>query len=105
MSETIYPATLLADFYKVSHRDQYPKGTEAVYSTWIPRESRVEGIDKVVAFGFQAFIQKYLIEYFNEHFFGRSRNTVIEEYRRILKFSLGIENPNTDHIEALWLLG
>lgn len=35
--KTIYPATLLCDFYKVSHREQYPIGTEKVYSTWTPR--------------------------------------------------------------------
>lgn len=59
-----YPATLLCDFYKVSHREQYPKGTEKIYSTWTPRESRIEGIDHVVAFGFQSFIKEYLIDYF-----------------------------------------
>mgnify|MGYP002633008183 CR=1 FL=1 len=26
--------TLMADFYKLSHREQYPEGTEVVYSTW-----------------------------------------------------------------------
>ena len=30
----VYPATLLCDFYKISHREQYPAGTEKVYSTW-----------------------------------------------------------------------
>ena len=65
MKKTIFPATLLCDFYKVSHRDQYPKGTEVVYSTWTPRESRIDGIGEVVAFGFQGFIKKYLINYFN----------------------------------------
>ena len=24
----IYPATLLCDFYKVNHREQYPQGTK-----------------------------------------------------------------------------
>ena len=62
------PPTLMADFYKVSHRAQYPKGTEYVYSTWIPRESRIDGITKVVAFGFQAFVKEYLIETFNKEF-------------------------------------
>lgn len=39
---------LMADFYKLSHREQYPKGTEYVYSTWTPRKSRIEGINEVV---------------------------------------------------------
>jgi nicotinamide phosphoribosyltransferase len=50
----VYPATLLCDFYKVSHKNQYPKGTELVYSTWTARTSRIEEIDQVVAFGFQS---------------------------------------------------
>jgi nicotinamide phosphoribosyltransferase len=56
-SEYIYPASLLCDFYKITHREQYPKGTEAVYSTWTPRISRMAGVDKVVAFGFQGFVK------------------------------------------------
>lgn len=101
----IYPATLLCDFYKISHREQYPKGTEIIYSTWIPRDSRIKGIDKVVAFGFQAFIQKYLIEYFNDNFFKRPRKDVIAEYARVIKYTLGIDKPETKHIEALHKLG
>ena len=99
------PSTLLCDFYKLSHREQYPKGTEMIYSTWIPRMSRKEGITKVVAFGYQGFIKKYLINYFNENFFNRPIEDIIAEYKRVLKFSLGIENPSTDHIEALHKLG
>lgn len=101
----IYPATLLCDFYKISHREQYPKGTEIVYSTWIPRDSRIKGINKVVAFGFQAFIKEYIIKYFNENFFNRDKLDVIEEYRRVIKHTLGIEDPDVSHIEQLHDLG
>lgn len=103
--KTIFPATLLCDFYKVSHRDQYPKGTEVVYSTWTPRESRIDGVNEVVAFGFQGFIKKYLINYFDKHFFDRPRRVVRDEYTRYLKYTLGIEEPNADHIMALYDLG
>ena len=64
--KTAYPATLLCDFYKVSHKNQYPKGTELVYSTWTARTSRLEGVNEVVAFGFLSFIKQYVIDYFNE---------------------------------------
>ena len=64
--EKIYPATLLADFYKVSHRIQYPEGTEKIYATWTPRTSRIDGVKHAIAFGTQAFIKKYLINYFNK---------------------------------------
>lgn len=100
----IYPATLLCDFYKVSHREQYPKGTEKIYSTWTPRESRIEGVDKVVMFGLQGFIKKYLIEYFNENFFSRPEQEIVDEYQKVIKATLGGEAP-AEHIRALHKLG
>ncbi|MCA0756612.1 nicotinate phosphoribosyltransferase [Paenibacillus sp. N4] len=103
--KTAYPATLLCDFYKVSHKNQYPKGTELVYSTWTARTSRLEGVNEVVAFGFQSFIKQYVIDYFNEHFFARSREEVAAEYKRVLKYALGEENPDASHIEELHDLG
>ena len=101
----IYPATLLCDFYKISHREQYPKGTQYVYSTWIPRDSRIEGINKVVAFGFQAFIKEYLIDYFNDNFFSRPVEDIVQEYKRVIKATLGVDNPDTTHLEQLHFLG
>src|SRR6266498_2173577 len=98
MRNTIYPATLICDFYKISHRKQYPQGTEKVYSTWTPRESRIAGIDKIVAFGFQSFIKEYLITYFEEHFFSRSKEDVVAEYTRIVKYTLGDAHPDCSHI-------
>lgn len=105
MKTTIYPATLICDFYKISHRKQYPQGTEKVYSTWTPRESRIEGIDEIVAFGFQSFIKEYLITYFAEHFFSRPKEEIIAEYNRIVKYTLGEMNPDSSHIAALHDLG
>jgi nicotinamide phosphoribosyltransferase len=98
-------AMLLCDFYKISHREQYPKGIENVYSTWTPRISRMEGVDHVVAFGFQAFIKKYLIDFFNENFFARPWKDVKEEYIRIIKHTLGNDDPDTKHIAELYGLG
>lgn len=102
---TTYPATLLCDFYKISHREQYPEKTEIVYSTWIPRQSRLEGVNEVVAFGFQGFIKEYLIDYFDEHFFNRKYEDVIAEYKRVLKHTLGVEDADATHIGQLWDLG
>lgn len=98
-------AMLLCDFYKLSHRSQYPEKTEVVYSTWTPRASRIEGIDKVVSFGQQAFIKEYLIEFFNTNFFNRSKGDVVNEYSRIIKATLGTTSPETQHIEELHDLG
>ena len=105
MSETVFPATLLCDFYKVSHRAQYPENTEIVYSTWIPRESRVDGVTRVVTFGIQGFIQKYLVDYFNEHFFNRPLYAVLAEYTRFVENTLGERPAYTQHIEDLHQLG
>ena len=96
---------LLCDFYKISHREQYPDLTEVVYSTWTPRASRMNGVNEVVAFGFQAFVKNYLIDFFNENFFSRSKEDVVNEYARIIKNALGVERPDTHHIEDLHDLG
>ncbi|GGA15128.1 nicotinate phosphoribosyltransferase [Paenibacillus marchantiophytorum] len=101
----IYPATLLCDFYKVSHKNQYPKGTELVYSTWTARTSRLEDVHHVVAFGFQSFIKEYLIQYFDVNFFARPKDDVVVEYKRVLQYALGAENPDASHIEELHDLG
>lgn len=101
----IYPAMLLCDFYKCSHKKMYPEGTEKIYSTWTPRTSRMDNINEVVAFGFQGFIKKYLINYFNENFFGRPKTDVVSEYSRYIKYTLSTENPETGHIEQLHDLG
>jgi len=98
-------AMLLCDFYKLSHRAQYPTGTEKVYSTWTPRASRMKGVDHVVAYGFQGFIKKYLIQFFNNEFFSRPIAEITEQYSRIIKGTLGVEEPDFSHIVALHKLG
>ncbi len=97
--------TLMADFYKLSHREQYPEGTEVVYSTWTPRSGKhLPQIKEVVAFGFQGFI-KELKESFDDSFFKVSKNEVIAEYSRIVSNCLGVQNPDTKHLEDLHDLG
>ena len=98
-------AMLLCDFYKLSHREMYAQGTEVIYSTWTPRESRIKGITEVVVAGHQAFIKEWLIKYFNDNFFKRRLPDVLEEYTRIVKHTLGIEKPETRHIVELHDLG
>lgn len=106
MTKTIYPATLLCDFYKVSHKDQYPKYTEKIYSTFTPRSNQYfPQANEVVVFGIQGFIKKYLINYFETHFFKRPRHEVVNEYVRYIKFTLGVQKPDYSHIAALHDLG
>lgn len=103
MKHMIMP--ILCDFYKIAHRAMYPQGTEYVYSTWTPRASRMKGVEEVVWFGGQAFYKEYLIDMFNEHFFKRDKQEVMAEYVRIIKYTLGDQNPATKHLEDLHDLG
>ncbi len=97
--------TLMADFYKLSHRRQYPAGTTKVYSTWTARSGKhAPNIKEVVAFGFQGFV-KELQETFQESFFNQPKLEVVGEYSRIVKFCLGDQNPDTTHLEELHDLG
>lgn len=96
---------ILCDFYKISHRAMYPDQTETVYSTWTPRASRINGVNEVVWFGGQAFYKEFLIDTFNTHFFNRPKAEVIAEYVRIIKNTLGDQNPETKHLEDLHDLG
>lgn len=96
---------LLCDMYKISHRSLYPEGTQTIYSTWTARTSRIKNIDKVVAFGMQAFIKNYLIDYFNDNFFNVEKSSVVSEYKRVITATLGDPSPDTSHIEALHDLG
>lgn len=96
---------LLCDFYKLSHRAQYPKGTETIYSTWTPRATRMKGVENVVCFGYQAFIKNYLIDFFKKNFFDRPIDEVLSEYARVITGTLGDPNPETQHIRELHSLG
>lgn len=93
------------DFYKTDHRRQYPENTSMVYSNLTPRASRIPGIDKVVVFGIQYFIEEYLIGQFNESFFNVPKKDAVSRYKRRLDTSLGPDSVPVDHIEALWELG
>lgn len=95
----------LADGYKVDHRNQYPQGTELVYSNWTPRKSRLEGIDQITFFGLQYFIKKYLQEDFDQNFFNRPKNEVVKDYKRRIGAYLGPDAITFEHVEALHDLG
>ena len=96
-------AILASDSYKQSHKQQYRKGTEVIYSTWTPRKSRIPNINEVVTFGIQYFIKDYLIDSFNRTFFNRPKEEVISEFKRVMTAYTG--EPDTSHWEALHDLG
>lgn len=96
---------LLMDFYKVSHRNMYPKGTSKLYYTWTPRSNKFfPESDFVIWYGLQGFMNTYLVQYFNKYFFNRPLWEVIEEYKLYIHNTFD-ENAHTEHIEELHELG
>ncbi len=95
---------LLTDGYKLGHKEQYPVGTNLVYSNWTPRKSRIEGIDHVVFFGLQYFIKEYLMNSFNRDFFNQPKELVVSEYKKYVDHYLGVDY-DVSHIESLHDLG
>lgn len=96
---------LLIDFYKAVHAEMLPGKITKSVSYFTPRMSRVQRWDKVVMFGLQGFIKKYLIDYFNAEFFGKPFGEVIGEYKRIMDATLGAEAYKIEKIEKLHELG
>ncbi|MCK3655589.1 hypothetical protein A4G19_07455 [Pasteurellaceae bacterium Macca] len=102
-------AMLLCDFYKISHKAQYPQGTEVIYSVLTPRSHQyLPYVENVVSFGFQALIMEYFIHYFNTHFFSRKEEDVLQEYTQFIQATFNLENESAvdnAHIRALHQLG
>ena len=98
------PITLI-DGYKLDHRRQYPEGTQFVYSNWTPRGSRVAGVTDVTLFGLQYFLDRYLMDEFDNDFFDGNVNLVCKQYERRVNGYLGPNSVGTDHIRALHELG
>ena len=101
MKETI----LLTDGYKINHHRMYPEGIEMVYSNITPRSNKFfpEAKEGMVVFGLQYLVKEYLIKRFNEGFFNRPKQEVLDEYVNRLKYFTG--NTDCDHIAELHDLG
>ena len=91
------------DAYKLDHRRQYPEGTTYVLSNFTPRTSRIEGVDKVVFFGLQAFLDDFA-EGFKD-FFESDVDEVCAEYEKNTTEILGPNDVGSDHLRALHALG
>ena len=92
---------LLTDGYKTGHHQQYPKGTEEVYSNWTPRSNKYapKGCNKVVSFG-QQYVFQWLHDYFKDNFFSKPKAQVCGELKEELSMYLGTEYDVT-HYEEL----
>jgi len=93
------------DWYKADHRRQYPEGTSLVFSNFTPRSSRIDGVESVVFFGLQYFIQRFLAHEWDVNFFSRPVEEVVARYKRRVDNALGKDTVPMDHIRALHALG
>ena len=100
---------LAIDGYKVSHRVQYPQGTTKVYSNFTPRSDRFfqspQADGKLVFFGLQGFLQWFLVDLFNDAFFARPEEEVVNEYKQVMDGYLGRDTVGVEPVRALHRLG
>jgi len=101
-SITVNPL-LKCDGYKLGHRQQYPEGTELVYINFTPRKSRVEGVEYMRFFGFQAVMDQILND-FHVNFFCQPKDVVVNEYKRVVSAYLG-KDVDVEHVAKLHDLG
>ena len=100
-----YNPLLLIDFYKATHSSQYPQGLTRMVSYYTPRMSRLPDVDNVILFGLQGFIKEYLIDGFNDNFFNRPEEEIMNEYERIMFHTLGRNACDVEKIRKLHRLG
>lgn len=98
-------ALLLKDFYKAVHSEMLDKGLVKSVSYYTPRMSRVRRWNSVVNFGLQAFCKNYLIDYFNENFFNRPEDEVVDEYKHYIELTMGKGIADFEKIRNLHRLG
>lgn len=91
---------LHTDAYKIDHRRQYPDGTQIVYSNYTNRGSRIEGVDHVVHFGLQAFLQDFCIDAWVP-FFEAEEDEVAYLYTEAINSIIGENQVGEEHIRAL----
>lgn len=95
---------LATDSYKCTHRAAYDLAgnTTRVYSNWTNRGSRIAGVDKVVHFGLQAFLED--LKFTWAPFFEADEDEVVALYRERLANFLPV-NFDDSHIRNLHRLG
>lgn len=96
---------LLCDTYKLSHRQMLPPGCNLTYTNITARKSRVDGVDNVVVFGLQYFIQEYLIDRFQKDFFLKPKEEVVGSFEKFVSSCCGTGVINSDHVSDLYDLG
>lgn len=93
---------LQTDAYKLDHRRVYSLSGKVsrVYANYTNRKSRIDGVDHVVHFGLQAFLQRYAIDAY-EPFFAANEDDVCALYEERIAGVLGPNDIGSEHIRAL----
>lgn len=103
-----YNLMYAADFYKVSHKAQYPKEVTQVFSTLTARGAKFNdhiSNKEFMWFGYSIYLEK--LQQFDAWFFGLDYTDMlcrIDDYKQFLDARLGGDN-NVLHWKQLWLLG
>ena len=98
------------DFYKVSHKNMYVDGMTSMYSNLTPRNSKHFTFkssmfdNKVVVFGIQVMVMN-LVSNWNDNFFTKPLEPILDEYQDVLKVCLGIPDADTSFWRDLYELG
>jgi len=88
---------LQTDVYKFGHKDQYPPGTNKVYSYLESRGSREDGLEYSVFYGLQFYLRKY--------FSSPVTHDDVDEYQDVASGILGPDNINARQFRELADLG
>ncbi len=96
---------LMSDYYKQGHPEFYPKGMEYLATYGTARMSRLNGVNKLVVNGIQAFCMDYLIERANETFFNRPKEEAVQEVAEFIKETFDCSSFDIKRIEDLHDLG
>lgn len=98
------------DSYKLSHADQYPEGTNKVYSNFTPRSEAHFNVPeqykdgKIVWFGLQAFLQEMHVIW-NETFFSLPWESIEQEHSAFVAPFVGPRGFDMSRLRALHNLG
>ena len=99
-----------ADSYKLGHADQYPEGTNKVYSNFTPRSEAHFNVPeqykdgKIVWFGLQAFLQEMHVIW-NETFFSLPWESIEQEHSAFVAPFVGPRGFDMSRLRALHNLG
>lgn len=91
-----FNSLLANDFYKTTHLMQFHPEIATLTSYLTPRGSRLSTTNKMVWFGIQGFIQKYLVEDFRDNFFNKPFTEIADEFHECLERGLGYSAERVD---------